>query len=172
MERFCAGDEGAFDELFDRHGRGVQGFVRKMVPDAATAEDLVQATFLSVIRARDRFDRRRSTFAAWLLTIAGNAARDVARHHRLGVVTLATGDRPVEAAYEAPLGDPKLRAAIERAFLELPTSQREAVLLHKVHGWSFDEIARSQDITTTAARIRAHRGYERLRVLLAAFEPS
>jgi RNA polymerase sigma-70 factor (ECF subfamily) len=48
----------------------------------------------------------------------------------------------------------------------LPVPQREAVVLHKVEGWNFDEISAALGISPTAARIRAHRGYERLRELL------
>ena len=54
----------------------------------------------------------------------------------------------------------------ETAFAELPAQQREAVVLHKLEGWSFTQIAQAFDISETAARIRAHRGYEKLRELL------
>ena len=68
------------------------------------------------------------------------------------------------------MGDPGLRTAIAKAFEALPASQREAVLLHKVHGLTFEQIAEALESTPTAVRIRAHRGYERLRALLGHVE--
>jgi RNA polymerase sigma factor (sigma-70 family) len=70
---------------------------------------------------------------------------------------------------QAP-SDPGLRRKLERALAALPAQQREAVVMHKVHGLSFDDIAESLGVTSTAARIRAHRGYERLRELLGPEE--
>jgi len=45
-------------------------------------------------------------------------------------------------------------------------------VLHKVQGLSFDEVAKIAGISPTAARIRAHRGYSKLRALLAHLEAS
>jgi RNA polymerase sigma-70 factor (ECF subfamily) len=59
-----------------------------------------------------------------------------------------------------------MRKRIEDALQQLPPDQREAVILSKVEGWSFEEIAELRGIRVGAARIRAHRGYEKLRLLL------
>ena len=52
------------------------------------------------------------------------------------------------------------------ALQQIPPEQREAVVLSKVEGWSFEEIASLRGISVGAARLRAHRGYEKLRGLL------
>jgi RNA polymerase sigma-70 factor (ECF subfamily) len=164
MERFCDGDSRALEALFERHAGSVHGFLRRMVRDEALAEDLLQQTFLSVVRSADRYERG-ARVMPWLLTIAGNAARDALRSHRQRVEVL--GVEPAEEpATDAAPSDPGARRRIEAAFAALPPQQREAVLLHKVHGLSFAEVAQALGITETAARIRAHRGYEKLRTLL------
>jgi RNA polymerase sigma-70 factor (ECF subfamily) len=165
MNRFCQGDTAALDALFERHSSGVHAFLSRLVRDGALAEDLLQTTFLSVIRSRDRY-RRGSPVLPWLLTIAGNAARDSLRRTRLQVEVLAGDDPPPEPSAEQTHGDPAARKRIEAAFQALPELHREAVLMHKVHGLSFEEIGQALGITATAARLRAHRGYERLRTLL------
>lgn len=172
MQRFCAGDQRAFEELYDRLAPGVQGFLKPMVRDAATAEDLLQVTFLSVIRARDRYAPG-SPVSAWVYAIAANAARDVLRRRARGLEELertATGQ--ADLAVDSVQGDPGLRRALEGALAELPSAQREAVVLHKVQGLSFEQIAQSLGTSATAVRIRAHRGYEKLRKLLAHLEGS
>ena len=166
MNRFCQGDNGALEQLFDRHAGAVHGFLARLVRDGALAEDLLQGTFLSVVRSRDRY-RPGAPVLPWLLAIAGNAARDALRHKRLNVEVLAEGDAALpEPAHEPAPSDPGARKRIEAAFATLPEPQREAVLMHKVHGLSFEEIGQALGITPTAARIRAHRGYEALRALL------
>lgn len=163
MERFQGGDTQAMEVLFDRHAKGVRSFLARMVRDGALADDLVQSTFLSVVRSADRYQRGLKV-VPWLLTIAGNAARDALRRNRHREVSVE--DETVEPFFEMAPSDPGARKRIEAAFAELPVQQREAVVLHKLEGLPFDEIARMLDITETAARIRAHRGYERLRGLL------
>ena len=73
-----------------------------------------------------------------------------------------------QACAEPPmLPDPPAARAVEEALDALSPDQREAVLLHKVHGLSFSEIAETLGISVGAAKVRAHRGYEHLRVRLA-----
>jgi RNA polymerase sigma-70 factor (ECF subfamily) len=164
MERFCDGEQDAFETLFARHAGRVQGFLARMVRDGPLAEDLLQTTFLSVVRARGRFDRG-TRFAPWLLTIAANAARDALRRRR-HVEALSEDTRSEPASAPPQVGDPAMRKRIEDALQQLPPDQREAVILSKVEGWSFEEIAAMRGISVGAARVRAHRGYEKLRLLL------
>ena len=165
MERFCDGDHTAFEALFTRHSGGVQGFLTRMVHDVPLAEDLLQTTFLSVVRSRGRYERG-TRFSPWLMTIAANAARDALRRrqHREAFAREASS---VPLPPEDPsLGDPGMRKRLEDALRQLSADQREAILLHKLEGWSFEEIAALRGISVSAARVRAHRGYEKLRHLL------
>lgn len=168
MERFCDGDNEAFETLFARHAGRVQGFLGRMVRDAPLAEDLLQTTFLSVIRARGRFEPG-TRFSPWLLTIAANAARDSLRR-RQHAEALAQRSEPPPTSVAPSVGDPVMRKHLEDALQSIPEDQREAVLLNKVEGWSFEEIATLRGISVGAARVRAHRGYEKLRRLLEGLE--
>ena len=164
MERFCDGDSAAFEALFARHSGRLQGFLGRMVREAPLAEDLLQTTFLSIIRARGRFEPG-TRFVPWLLTIAANAARDALRRrqHAEALVQQRDGE---SSSVEPRVGDPGMRKQLEDALQRLPEDQREAVLLNKVEGWTFEEIASLRGISVGAARVRAHRGYEKLRQLL------
>ncbi len=166
MGRFCEGDNAAFRALFSRLAPSVQRFVRSMLRQPALVEDVTQATFLSVIRSRDRYVRG-ANVARWVLSIAANAARDVLRRQSLGVEQLTATGEQLERPAETAQSDPGLRKRLEGALAKLPASQREVVVLHKVEGLLFEEVAEVLGISATAARIRAHRGYERLKELLA-----
>lgn len=164
MEQFRQGDTRALEALFNRHAKGVHGFLVRMVRgDGALADDLLQQTFLSVVRSVDRFQKGGKVWP-WLLTIAANAARGNMRRVRQGVEVL--GEEAPEPFVTPAHSDPGARKRINAAFAKLPESQREVVVLHKVEGLSFEEIAQILGITSTAARIRAHRGYEQLKTEL------
>jgi RNA polymerase sigma factor (sigma-70 family) len=168
MARFCAGDDRAFEALHARYARPIHAFVRRMVDDQALADDLLQTTFLTVVRARARYIRGTSV-RAWMFAIAANAARDSLRRTRVRRARSVVGtEEPAPADLEQPaLPDPPAARAVQQALGALSAEQREAVLLHKVHGLSFSEIAETLGISSGAAKVRAHRGYEHLRALLA-----
>jgi len=167
MASFCQGDAQAFDALFARYQRPVYAFLVRLV-GPRTAEDLTQATFLSVVRARGRF-RKDARFRPWLYAIATNAARDFLRRSKAERLT-AQGDAPADPAAEdsAAAFDPGLQQAVHQALQQLPEGQRLAITLHRFQNLSFAEIAEALDLTESAVKVRAHRGYERLRDLLRA----
>ena len=164
MQRFSNGDAEAFDVLFTRHGAALHGYLWRLLGDRALVDDLTQTTFLSLVRARGRF-RPGARFRPWLYAIATNAARDSLRrrHERL----TATGELPADLAAEpdAPQ-DASLDAAVQRALAQLPESWRTVVVMHRFEGMPFAEIAEALGTTEGAVKVRAHRGYARLRELL------
>jgi RNA polymerase sigma factor (sigma-70 family) len=163
MAAFCAGHEGAFETLFGRHAEPIRRLALRLTGDRALAIDLTQTTFLSVVRGRGRF-RPGSLFKPWLYAIAMNALRDHRRRARREVLDKA-GVLP-EGSYEASWRDHGLEREVHGALARLPPEQREAVVLHQFEGFSFHEIAQMLEVTETAVKVRAHRGYERLRALL------
>jgi RNA polymerase sigma-70 factor (ECF subfamily) len=166
MRRFQEGDQAAFNALYTRHAGTVYGFLQKLTGDAATAEDLTQVTFTSMVRSRDRFvDGMKLT--PWLFTIAANAGRGVHRQRAVRTRAHEAELASTEVTTSQPSFDPGLQREVNEAIQKLPAAQREAVVLHKLQGLSFDEIAEILGVSSTAARIKAHRGYTRLRELLA-----
>jgi RNA polymerase sigma factor (sigma-70 family) len=170
MERFCRGDESAFEILYARYAAAVLAFLTRMVRDGALAEDLLQVTFLSVVRARGRYQPG-STVRSWVFAIAANAGRDALRRRRSRREDLTASETPSGAtAAPADVRDPAAARVVQEALMRLPFDQREAVVLHKLHDLSFEEIAKALGITVSAAKVRAHRGYHRLRELLSPLD--
>ena len=163
MEQFLQGDAQAFDALFGRFARPLHGYLARLAGPSA-AEDLTQTTFLSLVRGRGRFQSG-ARLKPWLYAIATNAARDHLRRQRPEDLTREGELPPVAADLPGPR-DLGLERAVQRALQQLPESQREAIILHRFEGMSFGEIAQTLDLTESAVKVRAHRGYVRLRVLL------
>lgn len=168
MEQFCRGDEKAFDGLFDRHAPAVRGYLVRLVGSSALADDLTQTTFLSLVRARGRFQKG-ARFKPWLYAIATNAARDAKR--RKTEQLSETGELPGDEGEEMAVRDTGMERQVHAALKQLPDAQREAILQHRFHGLSFAEIAQAEGVSESAVKVRAHRGYERLRDLLKGLWP-
>lgn len=133
---------------------------------AMDAEDVCQDAF---VRALERLDDCRSPakFAAWLLQIVRNRARNYIDYRRvretvqLDEIAAAGG---AKASNGVELGE--LRAALELAMAELTEMQRQVVLLHDLEGWTHREIAESLGLSEVASRQQLMNARRRLRELL------
>lgn len=182
MERYLDGDQHAFRQLFDRLAPQVRAQIRGKISDPATAEDLLQQTFMKAHGARERFATPAGTdpdraVAVWYSAIARNATIDhLRRIYRERAVKLDTGgdaaldlldslrdtspsseDRAIEREQQHGLA-----ARIRAALSSLPSNQREVVTMHKLQGRPMAEIAEELGIREGTLRVRAHRGYKAL----------
>ncbi len=164
MNRFCNGEESAFEALFSRHAPRVRAYLSRLTSSPEMADDLTQVTFLSLVRSRGRYASA-MRFTPWLYAIATNVARD---HHRRQVVDQRRKEGFKSSNDEANnSADDSLAESVSQALTKLPSAQRSAVVLHRFEGLSFKEIAQVEGTTESAVKVRAHRGYESLRKLLS-----
>jgi len=149
----------------------VFGLALSILGDAKAAEDVAQEAFLRAWRHAAVFDARRGSVVTWLLTITRNAAIDTLRVRRPITVDLdeliaaPPGVSPRDPADAAILGDDtdRLRRALER----LPESQRRAVVLAGMWGFSASELADFERIPLGTAKTRIRIALRRLRVAFA-----
>jgi RNA polymerase sigma factor (sigma-70 family) len=166
-EALCHGDLGAFDALHDRHARTLLGFIKRMLSDAHEAEDVLNETFLTLVRQRDAAAKAES-LRAWLFTVARNQCLNRLRSQRRGARAIdAARDQEEpsvspEQALEQKITADKLRAAIER----LPEPM--AALYHlRARGLAYDEIAAVLQVPVGTVKSRVHELVRRLREEIA-----
>lgn len=161
MDRYCAGDPAAFEQLFERYSRRLVRFLTGMV-GPTQAKDLAQLTFLKVHENRHRY-RVGASVASWIFTIARNSALDFLRSApKRREVYGDEREAPAESVARDRLRDERVQLAIHG----LPDDQRQVILLHWYGGLTFDEVGRVVGATGAAVRVRAHRAYEKLRASL------
>jgi RNA polymerase sigma-70 factor (ECF subfamily) len=168
VARARAGDERAADVLVRRYLGAVYAITFRILIDRDLAQDAAQEAFINALRGLQRF-RGDASFRTWLLRIAVNAARTVARrqYHRREVPLEAAADAVShgrDAASVVALHDEAARAA--KVLETLPEKQRMAVSLRVQQGLSYQEIGVVLDCTEGAARVNYHLGVKRLRELL------
>jgi RNA polymerase sigma-70 factor, ECF subfamily len=153
------------EQLYRSHSALVHSVCRSLLRDSAEAEDAVQQTFLSAQRALLNGSSPRDA-AAWLATIA--------RHESFARVRARMREPlPTDTEREATGAD-ALTAAVHRqevgdlrdALAGLPAHQREAILLREVRGLSYDELASTLSITTTAVESLLFRARRNLQARL------
>ena len=138
MARVRAGDERAFELVFDRYHRSLLAFCRRMLAGNEEAEDALQHTFMAAYRALRSSDRP-IRLKAWLYTIARNRCLSVLRARR-EQVALDDG----HAASDGLAADVDRRAELRGLLADLeqlPDEQRAALVLFELGDHSHDEIA-------------------------------
>lgn len=168
----CAtGDPAALGVLFDRHQQALLRFLHRMLPgDGASAEDLVQLTFLEVWRASARF-RPIASVRTWLFAIASNVVR-----HRYRAESRRR-DAMSRLSAVAELGAPAHRpddavahrqavAQLGRALEALPHELREIFVLCEIEEVPGVEVARALRLREGTVWRRLHDARKRLRACL------
>lgn len=174
LRQAAGGDQAAFGQLVDRHAAMVVAVCRRHVGD--DAEDVAQEAFVKAWRAAGSFTHRASV-RTWLYRIAVNAARDALRRQRRRPQPADVGLDTVAEQLADPAGledqlaargvDPALRSALA----QLPSAQRDVVVLADVFGVSHAELAERHGVAPGTIKSRLHRGHARLAGLLAGAEP-
>lgn len=165
MAAYVAGDKGAFRTLFERHAPALERVMLRDLAEREEARDLVQQAFLQLHRARLDFDPHQR-LKPWLYTIALNLKREHFRRRRRRPERPDTDQTDRQATGPHGQERAEARRSLSWALDQIPTDQREVIELHWLAGLSFPELSESIGITVAAAKVRAHRGYVRLRELL------
>lgn len=151
------GSETAFRALWERYGGAILRICGAVLKDPVAAEDAAQEAMVRVWRSAGTVDERRGIPAAWLYTVARNAARNVARIRT--PIPVEPTDIAAEDAFEQRLVD---RFWIDSALARLPSEEREAIELSYFRGLSHSQVAAALGAPLGTVKSRIRRGMARL----------
>jgi RNA polymerase sigma-70 factor, ECF subfamily len=173
MGLYRGGDQAAFRKLYERYRGPLMRFVRRTALDASDVEEIVQETWMAVIRGRERYIAQ-ARFVTYLFSIARRRAVD--RWRRRGrqpevddIDALGLVPAPARMQPESLVGEVALARAIAAAIETLPLLQREAFLLRAETDLTIEEIAQVTGTTRETAKSRLRYGMGRLRAALEAW---
>ncbi|HEX4300722.1 MAG TPA: RNA polymerase sigma factor [Gammaproteobacteria bacterium] len=165
LERARAGDRGAQAELYAAFGQPVFGLARRMLGRADLADDVLQETFIEVLKGLSKF-RGEAPLGMWIRRIAVNECLMQLRSHwhrfRLPMSSGNDGT-PVEEWLTADEPPPDKGLDVERALDALSPEARAVVWLHDVEGYTHVEIARLMHATPSFSKSQLARAYVRMR---------
>lgn len=192
----AAGSQDALAVLYDRYAESIFRLAVRLTNDRATAEEIVQETFLALWNRAELFEPASGSLATWLRTIARNRAVDrlraAARRPRaaspsfdpgpdgasVGAEQMASASLPgglavdPEAVPERAAELAELRTALREALAGMPDEERRAILLAYQEGLSQSEIASRLGWPLGTVKTRTRRALHRLRSSLAALDPT
>jgi RNA polymerase sigma factor (sigma-70 family) len=162
LAQLAGGDMRALEALYRRMRVQVFGVALAVAGDRATAEDVVQDTFVRVYSAASQY-RPGSRARAWVLTIARHLALDAVRRRAREPVSGIAG-----GAAAAPDGPPDgIRLDVVNALLRLGEVDRQIVVLHDMAGLTHAEVAAELQLPAGTVRWRYRVALARLRPLVA-----
>jgi RNA polymerase sigma-70 factor (ECF subfamily) len=186
LARLRAGDEAAFEALVARHDGALRRVARTFVRTDSAADDVVQETWLGVVRGLNDFEGR-SSLRTWIFRILVNRARTrgVRDARSLPFSSLEEEDRPAvdPGAFAADGrwtsapprldGDPEtgllsaeLREHLLRAVDALSHDQRAVITLRDLVGLSAPEVCELLELGEVNQRVLLHRARARVRAAL------
>lgn len=161
------GDEAAFGQVYDRVVPSVYGLVRRVLRDPAQSEEVTQEVMVEVWRTACRYDARRGTPRAWLMTLAHRRAVDRVRSEQVGAdrearAAAAEADRPYDEVAEE-VTDRLERERVRRCLDTLTELQEQSVRLAYYGGYTYREVARLLSTPLGTIKTRMRDGLIRLR---------
>lgn len=190
LDRLRAGDAEAFSTLVDAHHDSLRRLARTFVADDAAAEEVVQDTWVGVLKGLPTFEGR-STLKTWIFRILVNRAKTRGVRDRRMIPFSALESRngdppepldesrftpsgawavpPQEWDTESPeqlVARRETLTAIEEAIGVLPPGQRAVITLRDIEGVDPAEVCNMLQITETNQRVLLHRARTRVRAAL------
>jgi RNA polymerase sigma-70 factor (ECF subfamily) len=169
MASLQSNDASALEILFDRYSRLVLSIARGVVRDSGEAEDIVQEAFFYVYKKSTLFDGSKGSVKSWILQIALHRALDrkshLARRGFYAGTDIGSLDDTLlgETDLEREIGAKLNRAQLEKAFEQLPGTQRLTLELFYFEGLDLREISEKLNEPLGNTRHHFYRGLERLR---------
>jgi RNA polymerase sigma-70 factor (ECF subfamily) len=191
VERLRRGDSLAFRELVSAYQASLLRLATTFVPSRAVAEEVVQETWIAVIRGIDRFEQR-SSLKTWITRILVNIARTKGVKERrtvpMGSLLSDSAENPVvdpdrftgppgRGAWASPparwsdlpeevvLSSATIAKVIDTVHL-LPEQQKWVVMLRDVEDWSSSDVCDALGLSEGNQRVLLHRGRSALRNML------
>ncbi|MBN1489008.1 MAG: sigma-70 family RNA polymerase sigma factor [Phycisphaerae bacterium] len=170
MAEYLAGQTDRFELLVRRHSQELFHFLARFTGSAASADDVIQETFLQVHLAANSFDRSRR-FKPWLFTIAANKARDMlrgrARRPEVPLdVHVGSGDDEGQRFVDfladdadVPLdvlAEAERREVVQRVVDGMPDHLREVLVLGYYHRFPYKDMADVLGIPLGTVKSRLH----------------
>lgn len=162
IQKARAGDQLAFGQLVVAYQTPVYNLAYRMLHNANEAEEAAQEAFLRAYKYLRSYDPNRS-FKTWLLSIASHYCIDRLRRRRINWLPLkeeiATAQKlaPHSPNPEAVVAQQEQEEKIQELLEVLSPTDRAAITLLYWYDYSYEEIAETLDLTTSAVKSRLYR---------------
>jgi len=166
--QICSGRVDQVDLLVNRYSDRLFRIILRLIQSQGAAEDILQETWIKVIRKIHQYDPSRPFFS-WLTRIAVNGCRDYWRKERRrfwkqSSVINKNGDSKLEETYiQEDFEMRENQELVSKALMKISQKLREVVVLKFFNGMTYEEIAQVLDIPAGTVKSRLHYALSKLR---------
>jgi RNA polymerase sigma-70 factor, ECF subfamily len=169
VERFCRGEDSAFDRIVEVHGAEVSALACRLLGWSGDADDVVQEVFIAAFKGLRRF-RGDCSLRTWLFTITVSKCRTHRYRRVFRLRRVAVDDESphlsCDRSAEVPLVDAENAVRVRTAVRALPAKYREAIVLRYLQGMEPAEICEMLRISANALQVRLNRARKQLKEVL------
>lgn len=175
IELFRKGNEEVFEEIVRRYQKKVYNTTYRMMGNHEDASDLAQEAFIRIYRNLRSFQGK-SSFSTWLFTITTNVCRDELRkrQRRLQAQSLSEPVQFDDGEVEREIADDsmapevmslhrEMQDEIQAVIEQLPSEQKEAIILREFQGLSYEEIAEISGVAVGTIKSRISRARQSMK---------
>lgn len=170
LDRYAAGDEGAFHEIVSRYKNSLYMFLKQFLNKQDLVEDIFQETFLQLFTSRESFDPNRP-LRPWLFTIAANKAKDALRKaQRMSAIPIGTISESQEMSFDDVLNaftsdntmpyedleKGEISSRVAEIIANMPENLREILILAYYNKFSYKQMANILSIPIGTVKSRLH----------------
>lgn len=169
----CQNDRDAFARFVDRFGAQVHRLARRYARTDADAEDLTQEIFVALIQHIGSF-RGEAALSTWVYRVALNhgmkhGSRAAARPESMEIDDLPIADTDPNRDPQNRALQSELASKVGKALHDLSDGHREVVVLHELHGLTYQECADVLGVPVGTVKSRLFHAFGKLRGKLGAY---
>ncbi len=172
MLKVKAGDSQKLGLLYERYKKWIFNFFYQMNGDQAMSEDLVQNVFIRILKYKHTYTPE-SKFVTWMFQIARNIHNDAYKKNaKKEILPLDEISYKMHTKddIEEHIEHTESQLLLHKALARLPYEKREILMLSKLKELKYKEIGELLGCTEVAARTKAHRALQDLRITFLAME--
>lgn len=161
-------DESAFATVVEEHTPAVSSVARRVLRNRALAQDVTQDTFTRLWEVPEKYDARRGTLRAFLVTVAHRRSIDVVRAEVARTRRESLPPEPRHYSVEEEVWSQELSQAVREALAKLPEKEREVISLAYFSAMTYVEVARRLDLPEGTVKTRIRTGMKKMATALAS----
>ena len=161
-------EEVIFEQVYRQHAKLVGDFLFYRFGEGVQRDDLKQEAFVKLWEDCEKVPIEKAK--SFLLTVAANLARNVLKHQKVVLKFQTTQPPKNQAGAEEATTSSMLHEIVQAGINTLSEKQREVLLLNRINGLTYKEIAQSLDISQKAVEKRMHHALINLRAYVKAHQ--
>jgi len=161
MLAIANGELDKLSDLFDRYHVKIYNFFQKMNYNKVVSEDLTQEVFIKVLKHRTSY--KNGNFTSWIYTIARNIFFDYYKKHKKEQTSNIEEHQISSEELSFTENHQEELEYLQTCLQKLKTSDRELIIMHKIQGIKYEQIAEITGSSANAVKVKTHRVLNKLK---------